>query len=389
MRVSAVGLLVILAFSYALATVHFVEEFKDDSWENRWVKSTKKESEGAQGKWEFSAGEWYGDAVADKGIKTSEDSRFYGISAEFPKFSNRDKTLVIQYQVKFTQKIDCGGGYVKVGPSPFPGKDFHGETPYNIMFGPDFCGYSTKKVHVIFNYKGKNHLIKKTIAPKEDQLSHVYTLIVKPDNSYEVLIDNANVAEGKLPDDWDFLPPKQIPDPNDKKPSDWVDDPEMDDPTDKKPAGYDDIPKQIKDPEAKKPDDWDDALDGEWEAPLIDNPEYKGEWKPKRIPNPAYKGRWEQKQIPNPEYKDDNSIYAYDDFSFLGIDVWQVKSGTIFDNFLITDDPAYAKEFANNTWKKSADAEKKAFDEIEAAKTKTEEAEAAAHGEDHEDHEDL
>lgn len=32
--------------------------------------------------------------------------------------------------------------------------------------GPDICGYSTKKVHVIFNYKGKNHLIKKEIKCK-------------------------------------------------------------------------------------------------------------------------------------------------------------------------------------------------------------------------------
>lgn len=32
--------------------------------------------------------------------------------------------------------------------------------------GPDICGYSTKKVHVIFNYKGQNHLIKKDIKCK-------------------------------------------------------------------------------------------------------------------------------------------------------------------------------------------------------------------------------
>lgn len=30
-------------------------------------------------------------------------------------------------------------------------------------------------------------------------------------------------------------------------------------------------------------------MDGEWEPPQIDNPEYKGEWKPKQIDNPAYK----------------------------------------------------------------------------------------------------
>jgi calreticulin len=375
------------------ATVYFKEDFKDASWEDRWVKSTHKEAEGSQGKWAWTAGEWYNDANEDKGIQTSEDSRFYGISAQYPSFSNKGKELVIQYQVKFPQKIDCGGGYVKLGPQPFPGKDFHGDTVYNIMFGPDFCGYSTKKTHVIFNYKGKNHLVKKTIAPKEDQLSHLYTLIVKPDNSYRVEIDGAQAAEGKLPDDWDFLPAKTIPDPNDHKPSDWVDEAEMDDPEDKKPAGWDDTPKTIADPEAKKPEDWDDSLDGQWEAPMIDNPEYKGEWHAKRIPNPAYKGPWVQKQIANPEYKEDDQIYAYPDFSWIGIDVWQVKSGTIFDNVIITDNYDEAKDFANKTFFAMKDGEKKMFDAAEAKKAEEAKAAAppadAAHDAHADDHDEL
>jgi len=375
----------------AFAEVHFKEEFHS-GWESRWVKSTKKEAEGAQGKWEWTAGQWFGDAEEDKGIQTSEDSRFYGIAASHKKFSNKGKDLVLQFQVKFPQKIDCGGGYLKFGPGPFPGADFHGDTAYNIMFGPDFCGYSTKKTHVIFNYKGKNHLIKKTIAPKEDQLSHVYTLIVKPDNSYVVKIDNSQVGEGKLLEDWDFLPSKTIPDPDDKKPSDWVDEAEMDDPEDKKPAHWDDVPHQVKDPEAKKPSDWDDSLDGEWEPPMIDNPEWKGEWKAKHIPNPKYKGPWVQKQIPNPEYDEDNQIYAYHDFSWVGIDVWQVKAGTIFDNIYIGDSPADAEEFANKSWKAHSDAEKKAFDKIEEENKKKEEKEKPAHDDEDEhvhDHDEI
>ena len=34
------------------------------------------------------------------------------------------------------------------------------------LSGPDICGPGTKKVHVIFNYKGKNHLINKDIRCK-------------------------------------------------------------------------------------------------------------------------------------------------------------------------------------------------------------------------------
>lgn len=46
-----------------------------------------------------------------------------------------------------------------------------------ISSGPDICGYSTKKVHVIFNYKGKNHLIKKEIKCKVS--SCLYTPLFK------------------------------------------------------------------------------------------------------------------------------------------------------------------------------------------------------------------
>ena len=66
--------------------------------------------------------------------------------------------------------------------------NFGGDTPYSIMFGPDICGFSTKKVHVIFTYKGKNYLINKDIKAESDQLTHVYTLEVKPDNTYKVRV---------------------------------------------------------------------------------------------------------------------------------------------------------------------------------------------------------
>lgn len=39
-------------------------------------------------------------------------------------------------------------------------------TCFCACLGPDICGPGTKKVHVIFNYKGKNHLINKDIRCK-------------------------------------------------------------------------------------------------------------------------------------------------------------------------------------------------------------------------------
>merc|ERR1712007_17594 len=143
---------------------------------------------------------------------------------------------------------------------------------------------------------------------------------------------------------------------DDKKPDDWVDEEKIYDGSLKE--DWELLkPKEINDPEAKKPDDWDDEEDGEWEAPMKDNPEYKGEWYAKRISNPAYKGFWEAKKIANPEYEDDDHLYKYDDFGFIGFDLWQVKGGTIFDNIIITDDEAEADSFVKK-WKDLSEVEK-------------------------------
>jgi len=66
-------------------------------------------------------------------------------------------------------------------------------------------------------------------------------------------------------------------------------------------------------------------MDGEWEPPMIDNPEYKGEWEAKQIDNPKYSGVWVHPMIPNPDYEPDDQLYAYDDFGLIGLDLWQVN----------------------------------------------------------------
>ena len=115
------------------------------------------------------------------------------------------------------------------------------------------------------------------------------------------------------------------------------------------------------------------------------NPEYKGEWNVKRIENPDYKGEWVHPEIDNPEYKDDATIAQYPDFGVLAFEVWQVKSGTIFDSIMITDDEAEAKAFSEATYTSMVEAEKKAKDEADEAKKA---AEKEAEKEDTDDEED-
>jgi len=367
--------------------VYFQENFDDDTWESRWVASTHKDS-GERGTFVPTAGKFYGDAKINRGLQTSQDARFYALSSKFEPFSNAGKDLVLQFTVKHEQNIDCGGGYVKLFDCSMDQKDMHGESPYLIMFGPDICGPGTKKVHVIFNYKGKNLLINKDIRCKDDIYTHVYTLIVHPDNTYEVKIDNEKVESGDLETDWNFLPPKKIKDPEAKKPEDWDDRAKIDDPEDSKPEDWD-KPEHIADPDAVKPEDWDDEMDGDWEPPMIENPEYKGEWKPKQIDNPSYKGPWIHPEIDNPEYVTDAELYKYPEFCSLGLDLWQVKSGSIFDNILLTDDVEEAKQQAEDTWGKTKEGEKKMKeDQDEEEKKKREEEDKSKKDEEPEDEEE-
>lgn len=370
----------------ALSEVYFQDNFSDgDAWKERWIQSKHKDDYGS---FELSAGKIYADAE-NKGLRTSQDAKFYAQSAKFPKaFSNKGKDLVVQFSVKHDQKIDCGGGYVKVFPADFDPEDMHGESTYNLMFGPDICGYSTKKVHVIFNHDGKNHLIKKEIKCKDDQLTHVYTLSLKQDNTYEVFIDGESEKAGSLEEDWDILKPKEIKDPEAKKPDDWVNEKKIDDPEDSKPDGWDDEPEYIQDPDAKIPEDWDEEMDGEWEPPMINNPEFKGEWKPKQIDNPDYKGPWVHPMIANPEFVADDALYAYDSWGAIGLDLWQVKSGSVFDNFLISDDIDGALEAAKKVVADSKEGEEAMKAEQDKAEEEAAKAAADEAGEDDEEDDD-
>jgi len=372
------------ALPLAAGKIYFSETF-GEGWESRWTPSEWKKSEGTQGDWKSATGKWGDDA----GVQTSEDSKFYGLSANFEEFSNEGKSLIIQYQAKYEKDIECGGGYVKVGPKIEDQAAFGDPTVYNVMFGPDKCGY-TKRTHLIFNYQGKNVLKKSDLAYKQDDfgISHLYTLTLNSDNTVKVEVDQTEIYSGNMVDDWELLKPKIIADPDDKKPEDWVDTSMMDDPEDANPDDWV-TEKRTVDAAAKKPDDWDDEEDGEWEAPMQDNPEYKGDWKAKRISNPEYKGVWEAKKIDNPEFVEDASVYKYDAFGFIGFDLWQVKAETIFDNVIITDDKAEADAFADK-WKALHEVETAAKKAEDDAKKAEEEAKKAAEpaGDDDDDDDD-
>lgn len=357
----------------SFSEIIFEERF-DDGWQSRWVKSDWKKNEGKAGSFKHTAGSWSGDPD-DKGIQTSVDARHTAISAKIPEFNNKNRTLVLQYSIKFEQDIECGGGYIKLMSGYVNQKKFGGDTPYSVMFGPDLCGTQTKKLHVIVSYQGQNYPIKKDLQCETDKLTHFYTFVLRPDASYSILIDGRERDSGSMYTDWDILPPRKIKDLKAKKPVDWEEREYIEDPDQVKPEGYDSIPREIPDPKAKKPDTWDEDEDGIWRAPKIPNPAYKGPWKPKKIKNPNYKGKWKIPYIDNPEFEDDPDLYVLKPIKYVGIEVWQVKAGSVFDNILICDDLEYAKEVVKEIFT-HREIEKEALEEAEKAKKAREEEEA-------------
>lgn len=146
----------------------------------------------------------------DKGLVLLSESRHAAISSKLDKpfkFDN-GKTLVIQYEVAFQKPHTCGGAYIKLLTEGI--KDltqFNDKTPYSIMFGPDKCG-PTSKVHFIIRHKNpKNNSITEKHCLKlktddtvfTDHQPHLFTLVIKPDNSYSFFLDKeASMLENTL-----------------------------------------------------------------------------------------------------------------------------------------------------------------------------------------------
>ncbi|KAA1471418.1 Calreticulin-domain-containing protein [Dentipellis sp. KUC8613] len=383
----------------------FLEQFTE-GWEERWTPSeaTKKTPVGGEtfsyvGKW--SVEEPISPVIeGDLGLVAKDKAAHHAISAPFTEpvdFS--EKPLVVQYEVKYQKGGNCGGGYLKLLEDGYQtsGKEFSDKTPWVVMFGPDLTCPGTK-VHFIFRHKNpitgeyeEKHL-KLPPKPSIEKTTNLYTLIVHPNNTYDVLFNGESHNLGDALEDFTpaVNPPKEIDDPEDKKPEDWVDtkriaDPEATKPEDwdedapyeipdedaEKPEGWlDDEPETIPDPDAEKPEEWDDEEDGDWIAPTVRNPKcdeapgcgewkrpfkpnpaYKGKWYAPMIDNPAYKGEWAPRKILNPDYFEDSTPFkSLNKIGGVGIELWTMTEDILFDNIYVGHSVEDAKAFAAETF---------------------------------------
>ncbi|RLN87501.1 hypothetical protein BBJ28_00004794 [Nothophytophthora sp. Chile5] len=345
-----------------------------------------------------------GHLMPDRGLVLDTPARHYGLAVKLDEpllvdGSDGKKEMVVQYEVKLQKGLSCGGAYVKMLRATGDEQDFSAfsdATPFVLMFGPDKCGKSDK-LHLIFQHHNpvsheyeEKHMME---APgiKSDKDTHLYTAVIRDDNTFEVFVDQESVKSGSLLENFlpSVIPEKEIDDAEDSKPEDWADEKKIRDPDAVKPEDWDedaparildedavkpedwldDEPGMINDPAVVKPEDWDDEDDGEWIAPQIPNPKceevsgcgvweqptkanpaYKGKFYAPYIPNPAYKGEWKPRKIPNPNYFEDEHPARMDPIGALAVEVWTMTEGITFDNFWLGNDLKKAQEFAELTW---------------------------------------
>ncbi|KAJ8405741.1 hypothetical protein AAFF_G00311780 [Aldrovandia affinis] len=384
----------------------FAETFDKGQLDRKWVLS-KVMKEGEEDVLKYD-GEWALEEPANsvlpgnRALVLKSPGRHHAIAAYLRSaYYFRDKPLILQYEVLFQNAVDCGGAYLKLlsHSNQLRLNQFNDATPYSIMFGPDKCG-SSYKVHFIFcdsdpltGLHHERHARQPDTDLSEyftDRKPHLYTLRLDPNHSYEIRIDQSLISKGSLLEDMDppLRPPAEVFDPNDRKPEDWDDRPHILDPLATKPLDWDEnapalIPDPsvqrppswlveevpfIPDPQAQRPHDWDDEMDGEWEAPqisnpacsqaigcgpwsppLISNPAYKGKWRAPMIDNPSYQGQWQPRTIPNPASFDPQSFQT-SPVTAVGLELWSVTGGVLFDNILLCDDPEVAHRWTEDTW---------------------------------------
>ena len=322
----------LLLFTTVSAKTYFSETFENDS---KWVESDTRHDEDKMGTFKI---------TDDQKLKTDEKARFYTMFAPLDqKVDQHDNNFVLEYDIRLENKdFKCGGAYLKLLETDAELNTINHETPYKLMFGPDFSCDNNNKVHAIFT--DTQWTIQTDANVLKDGEEHSFALVLRSDNTYSYYVDKNELHSGDIEDAWPLLEPRKINDPGESKPDDWPVVTILDQ-EDFKPEGYDDIPQTIVDFETVKPDDWDEEEDGFWEPPDIANPEYKGLWVQREIPNPEYKGPWVHPQIPNPKYVSNATLYKQvSGANVIGFELWNLDSGLLFDNIRVYSNESFSDE---------------------------------------------
>ncbi|KAK2943362.1 putative Calnexin like protein [Blattamonas nauphoetae] len=381
-------------FIFVSSKTFFFDDFEKSSIGTEWVRT---QADFFRGKFRIGKTEKLTNTTQKTGLITDSANKDFAISRT-TNFTHNSGDFIVQYivhsQVSNWHECDL---VLKLYSEPFDQYELDANTPIRLAFGHQssypshihfsvgFADEKTKKWH-------QHNMTTKLHFPRDD-LSHFFRLIIRSDETFSIYADDSLLTEGSFQNASLFKPqiylPEMIDDPNDIKPADWDERPEIDDPKDKKPPKWDEnapefipdplYPKPpkwkdneplfIPDPNATKPEEWNDDIDGEWDVPiirnpyclrfgcgkwvdrLIPNPNYYGPFIPRKIPNKAYKGPYLPRQIPNPDWKPQGSpVYPIGNIRRVGFVGRMDVASVHVEDIYIGDSMEKAEELKNERW---------------------------------------
>jgi len=172
-------------------TTHFFEPFRAE-WKKDWVNSADS---GFDGEWILTNN--YSEVPGDAGIKMNSAGKRHAMArALTSSLEIKDSTLVVQYEVQASNGFACDGAYLKLLQKEAVAdlSKFDNSARYTIMFGPDRCG-ATDKVHFILQHQNpvskeweEKHAKDVPLSSLGDKKTHLYTLVIRADNTFEILL---------------------------------------------------------------------------------------------------------------------------------------------------------------------------------------------------------
>jgi calnexin len=356
----------------------FFENFSDPDPFHRWVPTN---SSNYSGLWVAQQTYSVPTRKGERALVTENYSQNYAISHQFRHpIETRGKLLLVQYEVRSQYFFDCTSAVMTLYTDPaFNSSELNNDTSWFLSFGPYRCGdINESRFHILKD--GTVHKMKHPHWIPVDTVTHLHTLIIRKNGTFEVLLDDKSIRNGTFSADFDppLFEAPTIDDPRQKKPPDWDDRVYVPDPNGVKPADWDDDaperipyaarltpppgwlvdePPRVPRTDAKQPDDWDEDKMGKWRPPsmrnpacakapgcgpynppMVPNPKARGKWKAKYVRNPNFKGEWKPAQIPNPSYHGQSTEFVIPPLTAIGFNIWAKNRDVAFTNIAIANE---------------------------------------------------
>ncbi|KAH7825748.1 putative calreticulin family protein [Monocercomonoides exilis] len=200
----------LLLFSFSLSKILLNETFINGEQLNKWEISSNPSY---TGRWVISRRSYDYEQALNPVLTAASRGSLHAISLKVD-VSLSNPYLYLQFIAKGEiYPFGCGGGTLKLFTEEINQKNYSSDTPFFIQFGPDYCGSKDSIIFIIQKINPKTneivaHQLTKNIPSGfSTNFSHLYSLCLSADDTFEIMVDGKSVLQGSLHDKTLFSPP--------------------------------------------------------------------------------------------------------------------------------------------------------------------------------------